>query len=449
MKTGEAHSATQHVPDRLLSNAAITHHAQAQHGRPRKTSRLIDASPVYYGWLVVLASTIGMAFTIPGQTVGISLFIDGIMVDLGLSRTVVSAAYTGATVLGAMSLPFIGRWIDRVGPRRAVVGVAIMFALGCVWMGFVGGLIALFVGFVMLRAMGQGALSLVSLHAVNIWFVRGRGTAVGVMGVGLAMAIAIFPPIIERGLDVLSWRSMFFIIALVLVAVLLPIGITLFREKPEHYGVRPDGVGDSPHDVVERSFTLAEARRTRAFLLLTAGGVCVATLGTGLMFHHFSMMEMNGLGRGAAAALFIPLGFLTAASNLTSGYLMDRVPPRILLAVMLILLAGMLMAVPFVRTLGAVWAYGSLFGIIQGLYGALTGSGYAYYFGRDHIGAIKGFSATIFVGGSAAGPLIYAAGLDVLGSYTLVLVLTGVITGAIGLMAGVTRDEGLLPDPVE
>lgn len=416
----------------------------AERGHPVKTSRLIEASPVYYGWFVVLASTVGMAFTIPGQTVGVSLFIDGIMADLGLSRSAVSAAYTGATLIGALSLTFIGRWIDQVGPRRAVIVIAVIFALGCAWMGFVSGLMMLFFGFLILRAMGPGALSLVSVHAVNIWFVRRRGRAVGLMGVGLAVATAIFPPFIEKGLDLFTWREMFLLMGAVLLAVLLPIGIILFREKPERYGVRADGTGEAgDDDVFERSLTLPDARRTRAFWLLTAGGACVTSLGTGLMFHHFSMMEMNGLGRGAAAALFVPLGIMTATSNLTSGYLMDRVPPRLLLAVMLFLFTGMLASVPFVQTLGAVWVYGGVFGVVHGLQGALMGSGFAYYFGREHIGAIKGLATTIFVGGSSVGPLIFAAGLDWIGSYTFTLLLTAGLTAGLAISTVLLRDGSL------
>ncbi len=426
-----------------MPNLAGAQHLAGKNADAYKTSRVINASPVYYGWVVVLASSVGMAMTIPGQTIGVSLFIDGIMAELGLSRSAVSAAYTAATVLGAFSLSYIGRWIDRVGPRRAVIGIAVLFALGVAGMGLVNGLIALFAGFLVLRAMGPGALSLVSLHAVNIWFVRGRGTAVGWMGVGLAASTAVFPPLIERGLDLFTWREMFGIIGLIVLIVLPAVGVTLFREKPENFGIRPDGA-DASDGGGEESLSLAKARRTPAFWMLTVGGVVVTSLGTGLMFHHFSMMEMNGLSRGAAAALFVPLGILTAVSNLGTGYLMDRVEPRVLLAAMLMLFAGMLASVPFVGSFAAIWAYGSVFGMVHGMQGALMGSGYAYYFGRDHIGAIKGFAKTVFVGGAAAGPIIYAAGVDWLGSYTPTLLATAAITVGFGVAAAVLNDSKLL-----
>ncbi|NEO26103.1 MAG: MFS transporter, partial [Kamptonema sp. SIO4C4] len=84
-------------------------------------SRLMAALPVYYGWVVLVAGTVGMLMTTPGQTVGVSVFLDPIINDLGLSRSVVSGLYTVATLLGSFSLPWIGRFIDRRGPRMAVI----------------------------------------------------------------------------------------------------------------------------------------------------------------------------------------------------------------------------------------------------------------------------------------------------------------------------------------
>jgi len=63
---------------------------------------------------------------------------------------------------------------------------------------------ALALGFFLLRGLGQGALGLVSLHAINVWFVRRPGLAVGIptlwllapipLALALACAIALRPP---------------------------------------------------------------------------------------------------------------------------------------------------------------------------------------------------------------------------------------------------------------
>lgn len=414
-----------------------------------KRSRLVDASPVYYGWIVVVAATIGMAMTIPAQTAGISLFIDQIIADLGLPRSSVAGSYTLATVAGASALSLIGRWIDRFGPRRAVVVIVVGLALACGVMSLASGLLTLFVGFTLLRAMGPGALSLVNLHVVNIWFVRKRGSAVGWMGIGLAGSMALYPLFVEHVLDGFGWRESFLIVGLIVLAVMAPLGWLFFREHPEKYGIVPDGQSASGEVRGEVSLTLADARRSPAFWMLTAGGVCIAAVSTGLMFHHFSIMDANGLNRAASAALFVPFGFVTAGSNVLTGFLVDRISPRILVGVMLGVFAVILTAIPLISNLTHVWMYGSFFGFGQGMMGALMGSGYAYYFGRLHIGAIKGFANTLFVGGSAGGPILYALGFDMLGSYGPMLYLTAALSGALALAAFLLTDRRLEPSTDE
>ena len=102
-------------------------------------SSLVHRSPVYYGWIVLGISTLGMAATLPGQTAGVSLFIDAFIEDLELSRSAVSWFYTVATVLGSLALPLVGRLLDRYGPRRVAVVIIACFAASCAGMGWVSG----------------------------------------------------------------------------------------------------------------------------------------------------------------------------------------------------------------------------------------------------------------------------------------------------------------------
>ena len=399
-------------------------------------SRLVSASPVYFGWFVAWAAMVAMGLTLPGQTAGVSLFIDRFIADLGLGRGTVSVAYTVATVLAALTLPWTGRLLDRFGPRRGVVVIAVLFGLACAGMGLVQGLATLFVGFFLLRALGQGALSLVSIHAVNLWFVRRRGFAVGLMGLGLALTTAFVLPLIEAGIGALGWRATYGVLGAGLLAILLPVGAFFFRRHPERYGLLPDGLlPDKEEAPVEQAYTLAEARRTGIFWLLVAGLASTSLIGTGLLFHHVALMEANGLGRAAAAALFVPFGLVTATSSLGGGVLIDRFGPTRVLGGSLGLFALMTAAIPLVQTEAAVWAYGATFGITQGFQGNLGGSAFAYFFGRAHVGAIKGFTKMLFVGATALGPPLIVLGEAAFGSYDATLWSLALVPFALALVA--------------
>lgn len=192
--------------------------------RPVKQSRLIAASPVYYGWVVLIAGTLGMLMTTPGQTVGVSVFLDKIIADLGLSRSVVSLLYMLGTLGGSFSLPFVGRFIDRRRPRGAVIAIASLFALACVGMGFVQGLVTLGFGFIAIRGLGQGSLGLVSTNAINLWFVQRRGLALSLSGIGFAVGIGVFPLLIEFLITRWGWRLAYMILGGLVAVTILPIG---------------------------------------------------------------------------------------------------------------------------------------------------------------------------------------------------------------------------------
>lgn len=405
---------------------------------PPLRSRLIDRLPIHYSWVVLAAGTIGAWMTIPGQTPGVSVFLDFIIEDLGLSRSTVAATYTAGTLVGSFSLPFIGRGIDRFGPRRAVVLIGAAFALACVFMGFVGSLVALFVGFALIRGLGQGALSLVSLHSINLWFVRRRGLAVGLFGLGMALGTAAMPLVINALIGSFGWRSAYALLGVAVAVVVIPVGGGLFRFAPERYGQEPDGkkfqhLGSAA--ATERNSTLAEARRTVTFWLFAAGAFLTATLGTGLVFHHFSVMEQNGIGRAVAATVFVFLGITQAAVNLVTGWLLDRVPPRFLLAVAQAAMATAMVLATHVTGGSSVVVYGIVFGVMQGMSGAITATVYPHYFGRSHQGAIKGMVSTMTVAGSALGPLLLAVGFDVSGSYRPVLLAAALAPATIALVA--------------
>jgi MFS transporter, OFA family, oxalate/formate antiporter len=402
-----------------------------------KHSRLIAASPIYYGWVVLIAGTLGMLMTTPGQTVGVSVFLDKIIAELGLSRSTVSLLYMLGTLTGSFSLPFIGRFIDRKGPRMAVIMIASLFALACVGMGLVQGLVTLGLAFIAIRGLGQGSLGLVSTNVINLWFVRRRGLALSLSGIGLAIGIGVFPLVIEFLITQWGWRVAYMILGGLVAVTILPIGALVYREQPERYGLQPDGrVRVTQTQLSEEvNYTLDAARRTFTFWLFSLGNFCVAALGTGLIFHHYSIMAASGIDRSVAAIVFIPYGLVTAASNFITGILMDRVSPRFLLSAMLVLLCIALFMAVRVTGSDLMLAYGSLLGLMQGMNGIIQSGVYAYYFGRSHLGSISGLATTIAVAGTAFGPVLFALGFEQFGSYAPVLGLAIIVPLAITLTA--------------
>jgi MFS family permease len=368
--------------------------------------------------VVLVAGTLGLMMTMPAQTVGVSVFLDPIIDDLGASRADVSLVYTLGTIAGALALPWVGRSIDRRGPRLAVAWIATGLALACVYLSTVTSLVGLAIGFVFLRGLGQGALGLVSLHVINVWFVRRRALAVGLTGIGMAIATAAFPPLIEVLITTYGWRVAYALLGALVAATVVPLGLAFYRGHPERFGQLPDGraAPGVRKVVVEPTFTADAARRTGAFWLLAGSVALLSALGTGLIFHHFDLMATRGIDRIAAAAVFAPFALVVAATNVGAGALIDRLDPRVPVVAMLVLQAACLATASVVGP-ATLPLYGVVLGVTQGLMGVVSGSLFARVFGRAAIGGIKGTAHLLSAGGAGAGPVLLAVGAPLLGGY--------------------------------
>ena len=80
--------------------------------------------PFFYGWVIVGAATAGIVASVPGQTMGVSVFTDHLLGATGLSRLELSNAYLIGTVVSGLALPFGGSWLDRWGARRTIVATS-------------------------------------------------------------------------------------------------------------------------------------------------------------------------------------------------------------------------------------------------------------------------------------------------------------------------------------
>ena len=125
-----------------------------------KSSRLINAFPFFYGWVILAAGTTGIVMIGPSQSFTIALFLDFFQAESGLSRANLSLLYGIATLGGMLLLPLTGRLVDRVGARRLIFWVTIGFGLACIGMSQVRGVASLFVGLLMMRFWGLGSLQL-------------------------------------------------------------------------------------------------------------------------------------------------------------------------------------------------------------------------------------------------------------------------------------------------
>jgi MFS family permease len=394
-------------------------------GHPWKT-RLTPAAARperFYGWHIVAYSAIALAATAPGQTAAVSVFIDPMIRDLGVSRGQISTAYLVGTLTGAVAMPLVGRCIDRYGTRRSMLVIGALFGAVLVSLSLVHGLVGLALGFVGIRMVGQGALGLTATTAAARWFVRRRGAALGIVSAAGAAGISTAPLLLERLIGGHGWRTAWVLEGLLIWAIVIPLAVFAMRDEPAHLGQRPDGVTAQVHDSrePERGATRREAFATPFFWVLTSGVAVMGLLSTAVAFNQISLLGERGLSTAEAAANFIPQTLAGLVATLVTGHLVDRISSRWLTVWAMLLLAS---ALVWAVTVAPGWsAIG--FGVALGASGssirALEAASVPKYFGTMHLGSIRGFVASVSVGSTAFGPLLFATGFSATGSYTPVL----------------------------
>ena len=380
--------------------------------------RLVQQVPFHYGWVILVSGALGAFMTLPGQTQGVSVFFDPIATTLKLSRAEMSLAYTLGTLAGVLPAPLVGRWIDRRGPRRAAGIIALATALACVVMGLSNSALTVTIGFAVLRGSAVGALSLVSQHVINLWFVHRRGIAAAAVSLGLAVGSMCFPPFMEALINAFGWRDAYLLLGALVGGTMIPIGLLLFRARPEVFGLLPD-LGRQVQKGVSRlepTFTRAQAVRTPLFYTLAFANVLSNAIGTGLLLNHFDLMTRIGLAREAAVLVFGPLAITQVCAVLAMGPVVDRLRPHMLIAVPMTSMASACV----LGMMRAPLAYGIVLGLALGSFQSVNIAVYAHYYGRTHLGEIRGLTFVITIVGAALGPVLFSWG-SARGSYVPVL----------------------------
>jgi MFS family permease len=153
----------------------------------------------------------------------------------------------------------------------------------------------------------------------------------------------------------------------------------------------------------------------------------------GLVFHQTSLFESRGLSREVAVSTFYVIAIFSVVGNLGMGWLLDRYRARLLLAITLFLLAATMIMVQVMRTPAEALLYGALNGLVSGAFRVIDAVVWAKYFGRLHLGSIRGAVMIGVVGGTALGPYPLRLSMDTFGSYAPAMTALLILSVGIGL----------------
>lgn len=411
----------------------------------RFSDRLASRLPFFYGYVMIPVAMAVQVGSSPGQTFAVSAFKPALLEALSLTHTQFSFAYMTGTMLAAIPLSIVGPLADRFGLRAVTSVVVLALAATCWFASFISGIATLLLTFWLLRFLAQGSLSLLSGNTISMWFRDRIGRVSAVMSIGMALAFALVPDLLIRSIDAHGWQASFRLMSVVLLTLILPVLFLLFRNRPEDVGQHVDGrlargetASQHSHDdhLPEHSLTFAEAIRHRTMWILAAVMFAWAMIGTALVLDLVTLCEERGLSDKNIAPLFRTFAFSMLIMQLIGGVLADAVPLNRLLTVGVGMLASGVAVLAAANSAGTVHLFAAFFGGGQGLTIAVGAVIWVRYYGRDHLGKIRGTIWSLTIAGSGIGPLIMGLVRDADGRFDRAIYLFVAMLVPLAVAAG-------------
>ena len=176
---------------------------------------------------------------------------------------------------------------------------------------------------VLMRGLGQSALSVVSLTMIGKWFVRRLSIAMAIFSVIISLGFVVLILVVQQAVAEQGWRGPWEGIGWALVAA-AALSWLLVRRSPEAAGLAPDTetkakAVDPDTSSMRVPFTLTQALSTAAFWVFATGSALYNLVISGVLLFNQSILQELGLGEEVyrnAMAMYMLTGL---AGNFLAG----------------------------------------------------------------------------------------------------------------------------------
>ena len=429
-------------------------------------SRLADRLPFYYGWVILAAASVPAFGARPVMAVAtLSVFVVPMTEQFGWSRGQFSGAVSLGALFGLIVSPYAGRLVDRYGSGVMLSASSAVVGLCAIGLSLISPLWSFYALYVPGRAVFSSPLELGTSTAVSNWFIHRRPLTLAYMGILQGIGLTIFPVIAQVLIDGWGWRTAWVALGVFTLATGIVPVLLLMARRPEDMGLEPDpeegnqadtsGVASTQESATggrpvqarytESDYTVRQALATRAFWVLALFSVFGFVVQAGVSLHQVPHYIGQGVPTALAALTASTFAFGQVPGGLFWSLLARRVPLRILLSAAAAAMAVGAIGTGYSSTLAAGIPMGFLLGFGVGGIHLLLRLTWADYYGRLHLGSIRGLTLPAQIGGQALGPIIAGFMFDATGDYRAPFTLFGIIVAIASVLVLTATPPGPLP----
>jgi len=344
-----------------------------------------------------------------GQTFLISLFVPFFLSSFELSNAAFGSLYSAATLVSAVSLPWLGQWIDRLPLRWYSMAVAAGLALAAFVMSVSWNAGVLFIGLLLLRLAGQGLSGHTAQTTMARYYDKERGKALSISSLGYPIGEAALPVLITGLLAVLHWRTTWTLIALVITGILIPVLYYLAgRKSPVDAGMESSDAALTGSSIENYREIISDPK----FFYFLPAVLSPPFWITGLFLYQVTVAEELGWTAALIASAFVAFAVTRILFSLITGPLVDRFTAKKLFPYYLMpMIAGLVTAVISPASWTA-FSYMFLFGATMGAGGTIKSALWAEIYGTKMIGTVRSLFSSLMVLSTALSPFLIGWALD-------------------------------------
>lgn len=348
-------------------------------------------------------------FSFFGQTYFVGLTGNDIQAHFGLSAGQFGGLYMAATLMSAVTLPWLGRTLDLMPGWKVARFTIPSLAVACVLVAFAPNIVMLVLALYLLRLFGQGMMTEIAYTETGRWFVANRGRAMALVVLGLQAGAALIPMAVvflhQEGGWQLPWivaASALFLVGF--PAILKLISVERIPQPAEHHGktVR-----------LARNWTRREVLRDPMLYLVLVGILAPPFIGTTIFFYQGYLIHLRGYNPLVFAAAFPVMSVTTVVFGLWCGHLVDRLGALRLMPFLLIPVTFASLVIGLITPIWGIYLFMFLAGVGNGFAQTLLGALWPEVYGLANLGGIRAIVVSAMVLSTALGPSISGAFMDV------------------------------------
>lgn len=374
-------------------------------------------------WPVLVLAFSCLFFGFSAPAFALPFLFAEVIEEFGWTREQATLLASAKYLTGAVAALAVGRCLDLIGVRAALVGSLGIGGIALISLFFVNSLSIYYMAGIMLGLAGPGAMVAVQI-LVSRTFHASQGTAIGAALLGTSLGSVLVPLVITALIAALGWRLAFPALSLGIWLVVMPM-LLLFMPKIAR-AERPQAWTDPTATGPQGLAAVARIMRKGQFWLLAGASFLTATVDQGFIQHQVLILSDINLSSGAAALAVSAIGLFGIACRILAGNILDSSSNKGLSVLYSTLAIGSLAAFYLVNP------------FILMAFVVLRAAGHAavlvdgpvmvkHVFGLKNFGTMMGVFTAISSIGFATGPWIMGRLYDLNGNYNVAFVLFAIL----------------------